>query len=109
MSRVPRQVQSRRPALRSPLLVVATAALLIGLAGCGSSAESGHKSGGQDSSDSVTIDITIKDRNVKPSGSKVDTITGIESIVSSSSRLAAASSASLLRHAVSACFLSSMS
>jgi hypothetical protein len=76
MSRVPRQVQSRRPALRSPLLVVATAALLIGLAGCGSSAEGGHKSGGQDSSDSVTIDITIKDRNVKPSGSKVEVKAG---------------------------------
>jgi hypothetical protein len=76
MSRVPRQLHGSRSrsALRTSLLAV-VASLLLALAGCGSAGDSasqaGSQGGSQDSSDSVTIDITVKDKDVKPSGSKV--------------------------------------
>lgn len=65
-----------RPAPRSQLLVVVVAVLLLALAGCGSSKDSTSVGGSQDSSDSMTIDITIKDKAVKPSGSKVEVKAG---------------------------------
>ncbi len=65
---------SRAP--RSQLLVVVVATLLLTLAGCGSSKDSTSVGGSQDSSDSMTIDITIKDKAVKPSGSKVEVKAG---------------------------------
>ena len=61
---------------RSHLLVVVVATLLLALAGCGSSKDSTSVGGSQDSSDSMTIDITIKDKAVKPSGSKVEVKAG---------------------------------
>jgi uncharacterized protein YcfL len=78
MSRAPRPTSSRtsRPAPSSQLLLVVVAALLLALAGCGSSKDGTSVGGSQDSSDSMTLDITIKDKTVKPSGSKVEVKAG---------------------------------
>jgi uncharacterized lipoprotein YehR (DUF1307 family) len=65
-----------RPALRSSLLMVVAAVLLLALAGCGTTRESTSVGSSQDSSASVTIDITVKNKQVKPSGSKVEVKAG---------------------------------
>jgi hypothetical protein len=76
MSSASRQTSITRPhpALRSSPLVLIAAVLLLALAGCGATKESVGSS--QDSSSSVTIDIMIKNKQVKPSGSKVEVKAG---------------------------------
>jgi uncharacterized lipoprotein YehR (DUF1307 family) len=62
-------------ALRQSTLLLLAAVLLVVVAGCGT-ADKAANIGSDDSSDSVTIDITIKDQDVQPSGSKVEVKAG---------------------------------
>ena len=62
-------------ALRQPTLLLVASVLLVVLAGCGT-AEKAQTSVSSDNSDSVTIDITIKNKDVQPSGSKIEVKAG---------------------------------
>ena len=74
------------PVLRRCSTVLVVLAVLVALSGCGSQeasvsnsnadASAGTGSATPDSSDSMTIDITVEDGEVKPSGSKVEVKAG---------------------------------